>query len=165
MRNKAVVADSHVEVADMNIGNFVMRDGTCYTVRGIVANGLMEVVEYGTDKNAYFDDKDLEPIPLCEEFLKANGFASVDADVKYIKYERQDQWHRWALIYNKARKRYSYISVGSCVPLFTVDQFQRLLKLQSRYNKELLDTLTPIFNEDGEDNNKKESSADKERGV
>lgn len=83
---------------------------------------------------------DLQCIPLSDDFLTHNEFVVIDTDSKYVKYERKDKWQTYSLIFDKHRKYYSYTKVGSCIPLRSVDQFQRLLK-QVGFCENLLNSL------------------------
>lgn len=83
---------------------------------------------------------DLHCIPLSDDFLTLNGFVVTDTDSKFVNYERKDKWQTYNLIFDKFRGWYSFTRVGCCIPLRSVDQFQRLLK-QVGFCEDLLNSL------------------------
>lgn len=137
--NAASVIDAVADVNNMTRGEYYESPfGLCkvFGIGGEIV--IIRILETGELRECL--QHDLTRIPLSDDFLTHNGFAVTDNDSKYVKYERHDKWQSYSLIFDRFRKYYSYTAVGSCIPLRTVDQFQRLLK-QEGHHENLLNSL------------------------
>lgn len=137
--NVASLNDVSADINNMTRGEFYdSPHGLCKVFRFGVK--ITEVRVFETGMLRLCQSSDLQCIPLSDEFLTHNKFVVVDTDSKYVKYERKDKWQTYSLIFDKHRKYYSFTKVGSCIPLRSVDQFQRLLK-QVGFCEDLLNSL------------------------
>lgn len=133
-----------LQASDLSVGDWVRKSDTKdnYRVVEILKDGVIRI----EDNRHLQHIENLEPIPLTQEIMKANGFKCIEVGDKgaatpkqhYMRYEKwrgETQWGYRELFYDRVRQRWRFHGMNE-YPFNAVHQLQHAIRF-SGWDKDI----------------------------